>query len=101
MSGLAAASIALPSVILAVFGVVVGLLLTLVTGRFELHAKREYLGTLRAMGWNPDMLGQSASLKMHLSALWRFPWASLVPLDWGCSLLRTQHSGPDWPGCWP
>jgi hypothetical protein len=36
----------------------VGLLLTLVTGRFELKAKRRYLGTLQAMGWNPDMLGQ-------------------------------------------
>ena len=30
----------------------------MVTGRFELQAKRQYLGTLRAMGWNPDMLGQ-------------------------------------------
>ena len=26
--------------------------------RFELGAKREYLGILQAMGWNPDMLGQ-------------------------------------------
>ncbi|WP_458111250.1 ABC transporter permease [Arthrobacter sp. R1-13] len=58
LSGIAAASIALPSIILALSGVVVGLLLTLVTGRFELQAKREYLGTLKAMGWNPDMLGQ-------------------------------------------
>jgi hypothetical protein len=58
LSGLAAASIALPSVILALSGVAVGLLLTLVTGRFELQAKRQYLGTLKAMGWNPDMLGQ-------------------------------------------
>ena len=58
LSGLAAASIALPSIILAVSGVAVGLLLTMVTGRFELQAKRQYLGTLRAMGWNPDMLGQ-------------------------------------------
>jgi ABC-type antimicrobial peptide transport system permease subunit len=30
----------------------------LVTGRFELQSRREQLGTLRAMGWNPDMLGQ-------------------------------------------
>ncbi|WP_423181683.1 ABC transporter permease [Arthrobacter sp. NyZ413] len=58
LSGLAAASIALPSVVLAIGGVFVGLVLTLVTGRFELHAKREQIGTLRAMGWNPDMLGQ-------------------------------------------
>ena len=58
LSGLAAASITLPSIILAVSGVAVGLLLTMVTGRFELQAKRQYLGTLRAMGWNPDMLGQ-------------------------------------------
>jgi hypothetical protein len=58
LSGIAAASIALPSIILALSGVAVGLLLTLVTGRFELQAKREYLGTLKAMGWNPDMLGQ-------------------------------------------
>ncbi|MCX6498141.1 MAG: ABC transporter permease [Arthrobacter sp.] len=58
LSGLAAASIALPSVILALAGVAVGLLLTMVTGRFELGAKRQYLGTLQAMGWNPDMLGQ-------------------------------------------
>jgi len=58
LSGLAAASIALPSVVLGLSGVAVGLLLTMVTGRFELGAKREYLGTLRAMGWNPDMLGQ-------------------------------------------
>ncbi len=58
LSGLAAASIALPSIILGVSGVAVGLLLTMVTGRFELQAKRQYLGTLRAMGWNPDMLGQ-------------------------------------------
>ncbi|RKR18657.1 ABC transporter permease [Arthrobacter oryzae] len=58
LSGLAAASIALPSIILGVSGVTVGLVLTMVTGRFELQAKRQYLGTLRAMGWNPDMLGQ-------------------------------------------
>lgn len=58
LSGIAAASIALPSIILALSGVAVGLLLTLVTGRFELQAKRQYLGTLKAMGWNPDMLGQ-------------------------------------------
>lgn len=58
LSGLAATSIALPSIILGLSGVAVGLLLTLVTGRFELQAKRQYLGTLRAMGWNPDMLGQ-------------------------------------------
>ena len=58
LSGLAAASITLPSIILAVSGVAVGLVLTMVTGRFELQAKRQYLGTLRAMGWNPDMLGQ-------------------------------------------
>jgi hypothetical protein len=58
LSGLAAASIALPSVILALSGVAVGLVLTMVTGRFELQAKRQYLGTLEAMGWNPDMLGQ-------------------------------------------
>ncbi|MEO3933670.1 FtsX-like permease family protein [Micrococcaceae bacterium Sec7.4] len=58
LSGLAATSIALPSVILGLSGVAVGLLLTMVTGRFELQAKRQYLGTLQAMGWNPDMLGQ-------------------------------------------
>ncbi|WP_427130721.1 ABC transporter permease [Pseudarthrobacter sp. S9] len=58
LSGLAAASIALPSIILALSGVAVGLVLTMVTGRFELQAKRQYLGTLQAMGWNPDMLGQ-------------------------------------------
>lgn len=58
LSGLAVATIALPSVVLAVCGVLVGLVLTLVTGRFELRAKREQLGTLKAMGWNPDMLGQ-------------------------------------------
>jgi hypothetical protein len=58
LSGLAAASIALPSIVLALSGVAVGLLLTLVTGRFELQAKRQYLDTLEAMGWNPDMLGQ-------------------------------------------
>jgi hypothetical protein len=58
LSGLAAASVALPSIVLALSGVAVGLLLTLVTGRFELQAKRQYLDTLEAMGWNPDMLGQ-------------------------------------------
>ncbi|WP_346960861.1 FtsX-like permease family protein [uncultured Arthrobacter sp.] len=58
LSGVAAASIALPSIILGVSGVAVGLLLTMVTGRFELGAKRQYLGILQAMGWNPDMLGQ-------------------------------------------
>lgn len=58
LSGLAAASITLPSIILGLSGVAVGLLLTMVTGRFELQAKRQYLGTLQAMGWNPDMLGQ-------------------------------------------
>lgn len=58
LSGLAAASIALPSIILGLSGVAVGLILTMVTGRFELQAKRQYLGTLQAMGWNPDMLGQ-------------------------------------------
>jgi hypothetical protein len=58
LSGLAAASVAMPSIVLGLSGVAVGLLLTLVTGRFELQAKRQYLGTLEAMGWNPDMLGQ-------------------------------------------
>ncbi len=58
LSGLAAASIALPSIILGLSGVAVGLMLTMVTGRFELQAKRQYLSTLQAMGWNPDMLGQ-------------------------------------------
>ncbi|HSO16951.1 MAG TPA: FtsX-like permease family protein [Arthrobacter sp.] len=58
LSGLAATSIALPSIILGLSGVAVGLVLTMVTGRFELQAKRQYLGTLQAMGWNPDMLGQ-------------------------------------------
>ncbi|MET4135539.1 FtsX-like permease family protein [Pseudarthrobacter sp. PvP090] len=58
LSGLAAASIALPSIVLGLSGVAVGLVLTMVTGRFELQAKRQYLGTLQAMGWNPDMLGQ-------------------------------------------
>ncbi|MET4094699.1 FtsX-like permease family protein [Arthrobacter sp. UYCu712] len=58
LSGLAAASIALPSIVLGLAGVAVGLLLTMVTGRFELQAKRQYLSTLQAMGWNPDMLGQ-------------------------------------------
>ncbi|MDI3242518.1 ABC transporter permease [Arthrobacter sp. AL08] len=58
LSGLAAASIATPSIILGLSGVAVGLLLTMVTGRFELQAKRQYLGILQAMGWNPDMLGQ-------------------------------------------
>ncbi|WP_426996155.1 ABC transporter permease [Pseudarthrobacter sp. N5] len=58
LSGLAAASVALPSIVLGLSGVAVGLVLTLVTGRFELGAKRQYLGTLEAMGWNPDMLGQ-------------------------------------------
>lgn len=58
LSGLASAAVALPSVILAVSGVLVGLVLTLVTGRFELQARREQLSTLKAMGWNPDMLGQ-------------------------------------------
>ncbi|MEN8582054.1 FtsX-like permease family protein [Burkholderia sp. RS01] len=58
LSGLAAASVALPSLVLGLSGVAVGLVLTLVTGRFELQAKRQYLGTLQAMGWNPDMLGQ-------------------------------------------
>ncbi|MGO4192951.1 FtsX-like permease family protein [Arthrobacter sp. YAF17] len=58
LSGLAATSIALPSIVLGLSGVAVGLLLTMVTGRFELQAKRQYLGTLQAMGWNPDMLGQ-------------------------------------------
>ncbi|XAS62954.1 FtsX-like permease family protein [Micrococcaceae bacterium Sec5.8] len=58
LGGVAAASIAVPSIILGLAGVAVGLLLTMVTGRFELQAKRQYLGTLKAMGWNPDMLGQ-------------------------------------------
>ncbi len=58
LSGPAAASVALPSILLALAGVIVGLVLTLVTGRFELNAKRQYLGILEAMGWNPDMLRQ-------------------------------------------
>ena len=53
LSGLAAASIALPSIVLGVSGVAVGLLLTMVTGRFELQAKRQYLGTLRGDGLEP------------------------------------------------
>ena len=86
LSGLAAASIALPSVILAVFGVVVGLLLTLVTGRFELHAKREYLGTLRAMGWNPDMLGQVRFFENALVGTVALPLGVLGALGLGLLL---------------
>ncbi|GAA3281117.1 FtsX-like permease family protein [Paenarthrobacter aurescens] len=86
LSGLAAASIALPSVILAVFGVVVGLLLTLVTGRFELHAKREYLGTLKAMGWNPDMLGQVRFFENALVGTVALPLGVLGALGLGLIL---------------
>ena len=86
LSGLAAASVALPSVILAVFGVLVGLLLTLVTGRFELHAKREYLGTLRAMGWNPDMLGQVRFFENALVGTVALPLGVLGALGLGLLL---------------
>lgn len=86
LSGLAAASIAFPSVLLAVFGVLVGLLLTLVTGRFELHAKREYLGTLRAMGWNPDMLGQVRFFENALVGTVALPLGVLGALGLGLLL---------------
>jgi hypothetical protein len=86
LSGIAATSVALPSVILAVAGTVIGLLLTLVTGRFELQAKRQYLGTLEAMGWNPDMLGQVRFFENALVGTVALPLGVLGALGLGLVL---------------
>ncbi|MFK0071685.1 FtsX-like permease family protein [Arthrobacter woluwensis] len=73
LGGLAAGSIVLPAIILAVAGAVVGLFLTIVTGRFELGAKREQIGVLNAMGWNPDMLRQVRFFEHALVGLYALP----------------------------
>ncbi len=86
LSGLAAASIAVPSILLAFSGVLVGLLLTLVTGRFELQAKRQYIGTLQAMGWNPDMLGQVRFFEHALVGTVALPLGVLGALALGLAL---------------
>ena len=100
LSGLAAASVALPSIVLALSGVAVGLLLTLVTGRFELKAKRQYLGTLQAMGWNPDMLGQVRFFENALVGTVALRWASSAPWASAFFLPPTPRCGPQWPDSW-
>jgi len=90
LSGLAAASIALPSIALAVAGVGVGLVLTLVTGRFELEAKRQYLGILEAMGWNPDMLRQVRIFENALVGTVALPLGVLGAL--GIGLLLAPYA---------
>jgi hypothetical protein len=90
LSGLAAASITLPSIILAVSGVAVGLVLTMVTGRFELAAKRQYLGTLEAMGWNPDMLGQVRFFENAMVGIIGLPLGVLGAL--GIGLLLAPYA---------
>ena len=86
LGGLAATSIALPSLILALAGVAVGLLLTMVTGRFELQAKRRYLGTLAAMGWNPDLLGQVRFFENAMVGMVALPLGVLGALGLGLLL---------------
>lgn len=90
LSGLAAASVALPSILLAVAGVAVGLVLTLVTGRFELNAKRQYLGILAAMGWNPDMLRQVRLFENALVGTVALPLGVLGAL--GIGLLLAPYA---------
>ncbi|MDF2052197.1 MULTISPECIES: FtsX-like permease family protein [unclassified Arthrobacter] len=90
LSGLAAASVALPSILLALAGVVVGLVLTLVTGRFELNAKRQYLGILEAMGWNPDMLRQVRLFENALVGTVALPLGVLGAL--GIGLLLAPYA---------
>ena len=90
LSGLAAASVALPSILLALSGVVVGLVLTLVTGRFELNAKRQYLGILEAMGWNPDMLRQVRLFENALVGTVALPLGVLGAL--GIGLLLAPYA---------
>ena len=90
LSGLAATSIVLPSIILGLSGVAVGLLLTMVTGRFELQAKRRYLGTLQAMGWNPDMLGQVRFFENAMLGAVALPLGVLGAL--GAGLLLAPHA---------
>ncbi|CAM3291641.1 FtsX-like permease family protein [Arthrobacter ulcerisalmonis] len=90
LSGLAATSVALPSIVLAVAGVAVGLILTLVTGRFELNAKRQYLGILSAMGWNPDMLRQVRFFENALVGTVALPLGVLGAL--GIGLLLAPYA---------
>ncbi|MEO8284091.1 MAG: ABC transporter permease, partial [Pseudarthrobacter sp.] len=90
LSGLAAASVALPSMLLALAGVAVGLILTLVTGRFELNAKRQYLGILEAMGWNPDMLRQVRLFENALVGTVALPLGVLGAL--GIGLLLAPYA---------
>ncbi|HSN38523.1 MAG TPA: FtsX-like permease family protein, partial [Arthrobacter sp.] len=90
LSGLAASSIALPSIILGLSGVAVGLLLTMVTGRFELQAKRQYLGTLQAMGWNPDMLGQVRFFENAMVGMFALPLGVLGAV--GIGLLLAPYA---------
>jgi hypothetical protein len=90
LSGLAAASVALPSILLALAGVAVGLVLTLVTGRFELNAKRQYLGILEAMGWNPDMLRQVRLFENALVGTVALPLGVLGAL--GIGLLLAPYA---------
>jgi hypothetical protein len=90
LSGLAAASVALPSMLLAFAGVAVGLILTLVTGRFELNAKRQYLGILEAMGWNPDMLRQVRLFENALVGTVALPLGVLGAL--GIGLLLAPYA---------
>lgn len=90
LSGLAAASVALPSILLALAGVLVGLVLTLVTGRFELNAKRQYLSILEAMGWNPDMLRQVRLFENALVGTVALPLGVLGAL--GIGLLLAPYA---------
>ncbi|MFJ5860376.1 ABC transporter permease [Pseudarthrobacter sp. NPDC092439] len=90
LSGLAATSVALPSILLALAGVLVGLVLTLVTGRFELNAKRQYLAILAAMGWNPDMLRQVRLFENALVGTVALPLGVLGAL--GIGLLLAPYA---------
>ncbi|BAS09574.1 hypothetical protein AHiyo4_29960 [Arthrobacter sp. Hiyo4] len=100
LSGLAAASVAMPSLVLALAGVAVGLVLTLVTGRFELNAKRQYLGILEAMGWNPDMLRQVRLFENALVGTVALPLGVLGALGIGLLLARMPRYGPASPASW-
>ncbi|MFJ6078494.1 ABC transporter permease [Pseudarthrobacter sp. NPDC092419] len=90
LSGLAATSVALPSILLALAGVLVGLVLTLVTGRFELNSKRQYLAILEAMGWNPDMLRQVRLFENALVGTVALPLGVLGAL--GIGLLLAPYA---------
>ncbi|WP_264668324.1 ABC transporter permease [Arthrobacter sp. VKM Ac-2550] len=78
------------NIALAVLGVVTALVLTLMTGRFDLARKREQWDILEAMGWTPTLLLSLRRSEAGLLAVMALPLAVLGAV--GVSLAVAPHA---------